>query len=208
MFINITGTITKDDPARFIAVVAAAKLVPRGTTIMLQSDGGDVYAAIEIGRYVRALRLATMASNSCVSACVFILAGGVHRFTDPNRAIIGIHRPFSTDTNATNLAGADARYKRLDSLVRSYFKEMNISGTLADVMLRTPPQDVVFLTWDQGEQYGLIGWDPAEADLLASDKARQYGISKQEYFRRFKRTEKECGGVDMNCYEAIMHGTR
>jgi ATP-dependent protease ClpP protease subunit len=194
--VHLKGTITKDDPARFRAV--AATIDTLSPSVRLDSDGGDVFAAMDIGRQIRAKSMRTN-TYRCVSACVFIYAGGVSRYATTSILTgstgVGIHRPYNTDTGITSLGEADKRYKQLDSTVRAYFKEMNVSDGLADDMLRIQPQDVKFLTRAEAERYGLVGDDPSYADLMVSRSATYYGISKQDYFRREKRVEAECPRV-------------
>ncbi len=191
--IYLKGTITADDPARFRVVAAEMeKTVARSKDVRLSSDGGDVFAAIEIGRLIRAGSMSTTVhvDDRCVSACVFAYAGGVLRLAADGR--LGIHRPYNTDTGLSSLGEADQRFKKLDALVHAYFKEMNVSDRLADEMLRIEPQDVKFLTYVDATRYGLWGRDPSYADLIASNLATKYGLSKQEYFKRNKRVELEC----------------
>ena len=214
--IRIQGTITKDDPARFRSLLAQLNpLDPVRQNVVMDSDGGDVYAAIDIGRQIRAKALSTdIWDGRCVSACVFAFAGGVVRMPCLyvcDQTPLGIHRPYSTDTSVASGSEADRLYKKMDAAIRTYFKEMNISDLLADDMLRINPQDVKFLTRAEAERYGLAGFDPAYEDLEASKMAKHYGISKQEYFVRKARSERECKldvdlKVTLKCIGEIMSG--
>jgi ATP-dependent protease ClpP protease subunit len=207
----IRGQITSDDPAKFRSLFAnlkPRKVLDRNRTVNLNSPGGDVYAAMDIGRQirVRSMRTKVAKGDTCVSACVFVFVGGVNRSLGGQ---LGIHRPYSTETGYTTLQDADKQYKRMDASVRAYFKEMNISETLADDMMRIRPHDVRFLDYGGAEQYGLNDEDPAHAEAEASSAAETYGISKAEYFRRERRAEKECV-MDIEefvqCYDAILFG--
>jgi hypothetical protein len=152
--------------------------------------------------------MAIFVFNRCVSACVFIYAGGVQRSVD--LGTLGIHRPYKTDTRAASQAEADKRYKQLDAIVRAYFKEMNVADGLADDMLRIKPQDVKFLTRAEADRYGLVGDDPGFGDRVASREASHLGISKQEYYVRDRRVQSECPrGVilpEFDCADRIMRG--
>lgn len=78
--IELHGEITKDDPARFRAVLARLEQTEGSLQLKrvhLDSGGGDVFAAMEIGRQIRAKLMATDVSMRCISACVFIYAGAV-----------------------------------------------------------------------------------------------------------------------------------
>ena len=71
-----------------------------GYWLTLDSEGGDVYAALRIGRMLRKARAWThvLKGSKCISACVFLLAGSVRR--DVDGGVVGIHRPYSSDTEA------------------------------------------------------------------------------------------------------------
>jgi hypothetical protein len=215
LHIWIRGEIISDDPAKFRAVFAKLKnpkVFDFQRTVYLSSPGGDVYAAMDIGRQIRVRSMETKVAkgDSCVSACVFVFVAGVSRHLHFGGQL-GIHRPYSTGTGYTSPQDADRQYKQMDASVRAYFKEMNISETLADDMLRIRPQDVKFLDFAGADQYGLNDDDPAHAEAEASFGAEVYGVSKAEYFRRQKRAEEECL-MEINllsyaeCGDAIMYG--
>lgn len=62
--------------------------------VFLDSPGGDLIAAMEIGKTLRRSHAWTIVSNykECSSACVFILASGVQRNAFEG-AKLGLHRP-------------------------------------------------------------------------------------------------------------------
>jgi hypothetical protein len=230
--IYLRGTITKDDPARFRAVIN--RLDPNelflSPKVVLDSNGGDVFAAMDIGRQIRAKTLATIvqsgghlgigAGGHCISACIFVFTGGVVRTACSlgcDQTSLGIHRPYSIDTDIVALGEADRRYKRIDAAIRAYFKEMNIPDVLADDMLRIAPRNVKFLTYAEAERYGLQGGDAAYEESEASKGAKHYGISKEQYYERQARWLKMCeqkldrnGNFNdnewMSCIDQIMRG--
>lgn len=59
--------------------------------IYLNSPGGDFYAAIEAGNWIRATGLDTYAGTLCESACAYLWLGGTHRYANHS---IGIHAPY------------------------------------------------------------------------------------------------------------------
>ena len=65
---------------------------PAGAIVLLNSQGGDGLAAIEIGRIVRAVRAHVFVRGRCASACTYVLAGGVVRGVARDHAV-GIHSP-------------------------------------------------------------------------------------------------------------------
>lgn len=80
----------------------------------------------------------------------------------------------------------------MDSEVRAYLREMNMSDQLADAILSIPPYDVKFLTIQEATDYRLVGTDPAYEDMLATRNAKQFGISKLQYYSRLKPAAAKC----------------
>jgi len=70
-----------------------AKDSDAAVNVHLDSEGGSVDSAIEIGRFLRDKNSNVMVSagEQCASACLFILAGGVTRYLGGR---LGMHRPF------------------------------------------------------------------------------------------------------------------
>jgi len=87
----LTGPIEFGD---YVGVAVEVNMHPDIKTVVLDSPGGLVDDAIEIGRIIRERRLNTTvpASASCVSACVLIWAAGVKRTVDGQLAT---HCPIS-----------------------------------------------------------------------------------------------------------------
>src|SRR6056297_3234311 len=76
---RLTGTIAQGDAGRFAEWLATRTVAP--ARVALHSPGGSVTDALEIGRAIREAGLATEvpAERLCLSACPYILAGGVER---------------------------------------------------------------------------------------------------------------------------------
>ena len=77
----LTGPIRWGDSVVFFAAVNSDRNI---RTVVLDSDGGLVDEAIEIGRIIRERHLDTAVppSSSCVSACVLVWAAGQRRTVD------------------------------------------------------------------------------------------------------------------------------
>jgi hypothetical protein len=63
----------------------------RAVGLVINSPGGSVGEARELGRYLRANGLRTAVDGACTSACIDILAGGSERYAT-RRAVLGVHR--------------------------------------------------------------------------------------------------------------------
>ena len=82
----------------------------------LDSNGGNVEAAINDGNFLRQKKITTIIPQdaSCASACVLVFIGGVNRLGAGN---IGLHRPF-TDSLSTSESMAKGRYEKTNGLIR------------------------------------------------------------------------------------------
>lgn len=128
--------------------------------VTISSEGGDVDAAIRIGRDLRRSEafLSSIGPHAiCYSACVFIAAGAVERFVQD----VGIHRPYFSDLNAETLVEADQRYKHVMIIVNDYLKEMNINDEVFQIMESVSPGEIRRLTPEEAERLGFLGTDPA-----------------------------------------------
>lgn len=138
-----------------------------GMVVHLDSGGGQLTAAIAIGRLLRAQRgvVRIGASSSCLSACIFVLAGAPYRVVEAG-AVISIHRPYDPEDAQLPAAQRDIKQARLDAFVRAYLKEVNVPPALYEAMLNAPDGRALAppeLTW-----YGLNTTDRKQ---LEADRA-------------------------------------
>lgn len=114
------------------------------------STGGEVSEAIAIGRALRASRAwAFLPSDStCVSSCVLAFVGGAHRSFGRR---LGIHRPYFVDARGLTPADIQRTWREMDGMVRSYLEEMNVSSSVAELMVSTPPEEVRWLSFSRAE---------------------------------------------------------
>lgn len=85
----LRGAIAEADLGHVISVYSDAADKP--VAMYLNSPGGDFYAAIEIGNWVRSMGIDTYAGRLCESACAYVWLAGTHRYANN---LIGIHAPF------------------------------------------------------------------------------------------------------------------
>jgi len=147
----------------------------------MNNDGGDVYAAMAIGAMFRAARAEASVPRlgKCLSSCVFVLAGSVKRYYGGGP--VGIHRPYSTDTESVSYEVMQTRATRLGSDVSAYLSMMNIPPLLYQNMRLVPPDKINILNPDEMKSYGLYEDDPVFAELKDNFDANKAGVSKSEY---------------------------
>ena len=210
----LSGEITPKTLQKVKQVLSA--LPESGASLTaLSSLGGDVEAAIEIGRMLRERRMTVLVAGPCASACVLVYAGGATRIATSTNPII-IHRPYFSDGDqATTREQAQANYEKLGNLVRDYLQDMNVSPALWDAMVAVDPSDSHILTSEEQNKFGLLARDPVEDEMRRQDFAKKLGISASEFVRREALTKQACAqatsleeaSVWTDCYQRIMRGT-
>lgn len=218
---EISGLITQQD-YKYIKDIADRHLLSTnklGTSFFrLNSEGGDIEAAIAIGQQLRRLSamIVISADSQCSSACVFILAGATQRLIIGGK--VGIHRPYSQQTKKRDYNEVQKEQRRISALAKSFLEEMNLSSMLYDAMVRVPPENIRFLSKDELEEYGLSQIDPVEEEIFNASDARKYGLSKTEFLKRKGKAKSICaskysrgeisGQFDeyFNCTDRIMRG--
>lgn len=133
--IQIYGTIKQTDPAEIEQLFRTI----RNFAVSLNSIGGDVGAALSIGRMLRREDKSAVVGpdDVCISACVLVLAGATHRAIMGGK--VGIHRPFVGQDSATTPEQQKTQYEGIERAVRGYLHEMNIDARLYDDMFRISP---------------------------------------------------------------------
>jgi hypothetical protein len=162
--IAASGMLTADTPRQFLAFVRdnAPQAGAGGATVMLESDGGSVLGALDLGRAIRRLGLATSVGRvieheakgaakygevntraDCQSMCTFVLLGGVQRQV-PLDARVLVHQIWlgdrRDDAMAANYSAEDLVVVQRDigSLVQ-YTAEMGGDAELVVLSLKVPP---------------------------------------------------------------------
>lgn len=191
---EIRGVITEKDLSIVRAIAErATKNRQRINFFRLNSKGGDVDAAIQIGRHLRRLSAiaAVVGADECLSACVFVLAGATQRLLS-DTAAIGIHRPYLIRTDLREYSAVQKDHTRLAATAKSFLEDMNLPTSLYDAMMRVPPESMRLLKRQELAGFGLDQVDPVEQELRDSAEARQYGLNKVEYILRKGEVSSVC----------------
>lgn len=212
---SITDEITTKDSEQIKNALQSIDTTAK-PLFSLNSPGGDIYAAMEIGRLLRKVRATCIVpvDGQCSSACVLVLVGAVERSIYGK---IAIHRPYSTYVGKRDYKNTEKEYRRTEMAVRIYLKDMNFTENLVDAMLQVPPEQARILSRKESVDFGLIGIDPVEQEVRDAALAAIYGISKQEYLYRKIQVDEACPlplkepslperEQRWQCQEAFMYG--
>lgn len=168
VYILIAGDIVEGDYARFIqrsrlalGVLKKSNGSQHEVIVAINSDGGNLAEAIQIGMAIRDMRLATrvgapfeisqgVTANHCMSACLFILAGGITRDSpslDFSKIKIGVHRPSFESVYYARLSvrEAERKFKILEQVSRKYLVDMGVSESFVRQMFTIPSNEMLFL---------------------------------------------------------------
>lgn len=144
--IVISGEILSSDVQKFKAVAAKSK----NAVVYLDSPGGDLEAAVNIGRLINALGYFTAVNeNPCASACAFIWLAGQAKFLTEN-ARVGFHLPvYHGQSNAGNEA-------RLYVLVGAYLAQLGYSESVIARVTSAPSDQIEWLSRTNAKSFGIL----------------------------------------------------
>ncbi|WP_224815843.1 hypothetical protein [Hasllibacter sp. MH4015] len=149
----VTGTIAPGDATRFSEWLGADATFD---TIRLHSPGGSVQDALAIGQAIRDADLDTMMEGGdiCLSACPYILAGGVAR-TIADDAMVGVHQHYFGENTVLPafLAVEDVQHGQAD--VMAHLDDMGVDVRIMQHALSTPPEAIYVLLPEELVDYDL-----------------------------------------------------
>lgn len=206
--VMISGPITRGDDA----ALSIALKDQRPLTVHLDSPGGDVETAMNIGRLIRR-KEATVEMDfdqRCLSACVLLYAAGVTRLHPHGFTVwgggaekptgVGIHRLYFRDL-APNLSQGQVkrRYDTLLRRLRDYFEEMNVAPEFVSYMQSIEPERIHRMTTSELERYGLGQSDVIYSERRVARRAALMGISSAELRVREQRANAALLGQSGEC---------
>ncbi|MEX3014348.1 hypothetical protein [Gymnodinialimonas hymeniacidonis] len=160
----VTGDISPGDADRFTEWLTGAENV---TTIRLHSPGGSVTDALIIGAALREADLNTVMEDGdiCLSACPYILAGGVMR-TVPDEAMVGVHQHYFGESTALPAFLAVEDIQRGQADVMAHLDAMGVDVRVMQHALSTPPEAIYVLLPEELVEYRMV-YDPSEEDATS-----------------------------------------
>jgi len=169
-YINALGKIEQDDDkkfAKFLETSAPPPTIP----IYIDPSGGNVEAAIKIGRMVRGYPLSTsiglyqltvehpevplfdreLLPGKCLSAATLIyLAGRLRHF--PEGAKFGVHQFFYKNPTPENVV----RSQSLSAKIARYVTDMGIDAEFLEVSSSVPNDDIKIIDAEELRKYRVV----------------------------------------------------
>lgn len=152
---RLEGQIAAGDAPRLIAQIERAE--PPVTEMILQSQGGSVTDALQLGRHLRAagIDLRVLPGEVCYSACPYLLAGAVARDIAPS-ASIGVHQHYFGENTLLPAFIAVEDIQRGQGEVMGYLDEMGIDPLVMRHALATPAAEIYILLPEELRRYGFV----------------------------------------------------
>lgn len=124
--------------------------------VTFDSGGGNVDAALRLGRAIRSMGLSTVQLRSleCSSACALAFLGGVTRSAEPGS--IGVHRTSFAGDTVIDGHEAAAAVQALTAEIMTYIIEMGVDPRLLQLSLSTGSDDMRYLTGREMQEYAMV----------------------------------------------------
>ncbi len=151
----VEGKIEDGDAMRIIKQIEQLPEPP--SRMIINSPGGSVHDALELGRAVRLAGLDTelREGDICYSACPYLLAAGVTRKI-PEQAFVGVHQHYFGESTILPAFTAVEDIQRGQGQVMRYLDQMGINPLVMQHALVTPPDQIYVLLPEELERYGFI----------------------------------------------------
>lgn len=154
--LRMVGTIAPGDGERVPDLLAERAGGEDPPPLVLHSPGGSVEDALRIGRAVREMGLETEVATgeACLSACPYLLAGGVARRVHANGSV-GVHQHYFGENTVLPAFLAVKDVQRGQGRVMAYLDEMGVDPLLMQHALTTPPESIYIFVPEELERYAM-----------------------------------------------------
>lgn len=174
--------------ARALRTIGSEKLRLIEDSVILNSWGGNRWAAFDMGRLVRKKRLATLVPSGaqCDSACVWVLVGGVCRAAIGH---VSLHRvQFDMPLNPKRI---DIVLRNADSDLKRYLTEMDVPLEMWQVAHHTATWSITPLSDIRKRVWGLFTTLHGEQERRFTEYIKRTGANKKEIVEKLKLRERQ-----------------
>lgn len=150
----LNGAIAGGDADRLAKWLKALPEPP--ARFELNSPGGEVSEALEIGQMIRetGIPVSVKSGAFCFSACPYVLAGGAVR-TVSRGAYVGVHQHYFGENTFLPAFLLVSDIQSGQAEVMTYLGDMGIDPLLMVKALMTPPNDIYILLPEELEAFRL-----------------------------------------------------
>lgn len=144
----MNGAIAQGDADRFATYLDTLTTTP--ATISINSPGGAVDEALALGQLIRdnALNTVIQSGMACLSACPYMLAGGVERIVSQDGAV-GLHQHYYETPGYMPAYFAVEDIQNSQGAVMRHLIAMGVDVAVMVYGLTTPPNDIYVLVEDE-----------------------------------------------------------
>jgi hypothetical protein len=166
-----TGMIAPGSAAAFAAEVNA-----RGEyikSVVLNSPGGSVGDALEMGRLIRAKGFSTEVEKDkiCVSSCPLVFVGGAKRAAGAN-AIIGVHQVFAPDPAEAARHDTMSEAQRVSARCQRYLADMGVDLKMWVHAMETPKDRLFIFSAAELRELNIVTPTSVAENSEAAEKKR------------------------------------
>ncbi|MBM2577446.1 hypothetical protein JQC91_14155 [Jannaschia sp. Os4] len=151
--LRVRGAIEPGDGAR----VAEEVIARAPARVLLDSPGGSVFDALELGRAIREAGADTAleAGAVCLSACPYVFAGGVSRGVDED-ARMGVHQHSFGESSVLPAFLAVEDVQRGQAEVLVHLARMGIDLRVMGPAMATPADEIYILTPAEMAEWDVV----------------------------------------------------
>ncbi len=163
-FIYIKGPIVSSDLDKFRQV----SIEHKEAIIVLESEGGELLPALEIGKIIRIAGYSTFIDRAdCVSSCALIWVAGSQRYLN-TEGNVGFHASYRNINGKLEESGV------ANALIGNYLALLNLQENAVVFATSASPDEILWLTKDNrgisGINFNYIGDEAAKKETPVKDK--------------------------------------
>lgn len=152
--VTAVGEITENDAARLGAITSTPGFTEM---IVLDSNGGLVREALAIGDIIRkrGWDVYIPAGASCLSACIYAMAGGVERDVGEG-SVVGVHQFYGGLDASSAPSAVQGQTQRMAARILSHLNRMGVKPAVLSIAMETPPEQIYAFSWRELAYYGVV----------------------------------------------------
>lgn len=173
-WIAVDGEIEDGDASRLLTFIEATKNEHQDL-IVINSPGGNVAAALELGALVRKRRMSvivgktttmepegagrtfeTYSGGICASACAFVLMGGVTREVADEDSAVGVHQFTPALDELKSAVSITSNTQTVMAILQSFAQGMGVNPSVLTIAATAKPSEMHWLDVPTMEQLNLL----------------------------------------------------